>query len=542
MKSSNKFLNVKKEDSYLAKFTHGTIIFADNLFKKIAKPFTHGGWSALEEYADDDNVEAISFCSEVLPFYYKSELIHMGDVFNIRFGHACIFYKNDIYIYGGNQLSESFNSRLVKFNTETQIFSFVEERTPPQSRYYATLDLVHSSALSEQCLFLFGGKRGSYITNDTYMFNLSNNTWEHIKVQFSPPPVFGHVSFKYKNIIFIHGGSMGNLKMNNDIWCYFEEEKKWMKIMSKEEYYKKLVHKPSGRFFHSCSLCISNQGNDVRAFIFGGLNANNKCVQDIFWCYALSNGKWTPIENSLGKIPVARFGHSSTVLNDRWFLLCGGYNFCWYSKSELLDIHAYDINLNTWSSLNVYGTPLVTHHFYGKIIQMDGSGYFFIFGGLCNNEASRRIYKFAPLLASPYFKLLRDKIDEMERKVLHLEKNPLQLLNPSYGRDINEIKGTLSGISFTLARYIQLASDINEKIKISNILAQNNYSQLSHKFEQYNNHYDSLVKRIDQLDSTLSDSDFDVRGENENNLRKSSSSFTLSSEPSVDPAGTTNML
>ncbi|EDL45646.1 kelch domain-containing protein [Plasmodium vivax] len=537
MTSSNKFLNIKKEDSYLAKFTHDTIIFAENLFKIIAKPFTHGGSSALEEYADDGNVEAISFCSEVLPFYCKSELIHRGDIFNVRFGHSCIFYKNSIYIYGGNQLSESFNSKLIKFSTETQIFSLVEGQTPPQSRYYATLNLVYSSALSEHCLFLFGGKRGKYITNDTYLFNLSNNSWKHMKVQFSPPPVFGHVSFKYKNIIFIHGGNMGNLNVNNDIWCYFEEEKKWVKIMSKDEYYKKEVYKPSARFFHSCSVCISNQGNDVRAFIFGGLNANNKCAEDTFWCYSLGNGKWTPIENSLGKVPVERFGHSSTVLNDRWFLLCGGYNFCWYSKSELLDIHAYDINLNTWSSLNVYGTPLVTHHFYGKIIQVDESGYFFIFGGLRNNETSSKIYKFTPLLASPYFKLLRDKIDEMERKVLYLEKNPLQLLNPSYGRDINEIKGTLSGISFTLVRYIQLASDINEKIKISNELAQSNYPQLAEKFEQYNKQYDSLVNRIDLLDSTLSVSDLDVRGGNENNLRKSSSSFTLSSEVSGEGSG-----
>lgn len=137
----------------------------------------------------------------------------------------------------------------------------------------------------------------------------------------------------------------------------------------------------------------------------------------------------------------------------------------------------------------------------------------------------------------PLGRLLRDKIDEMERKVLYLEKNPLQLLNPSYGRDINEIKGTLSGISFTLVRYIQLASDINEKIKISNELAQSNYPQLAEKFEQYNKQYDSLVNRIDLLDSTLSVSDLDVRGGNENNLRKSSSSFTLSSEVSGEGSG-----
>ncbi|SBT35351.1 kelch domain-containing protein [Plasmodium ovale wallikeri] len=59
----------------------------------------------------DDNTESISFCSELLPFYCKSEVIHQGDVFNVRFGHSCIFYKNTIYIYGGNQHVETFNSK-----------------------------------------------------------------------------------------------------------------------------------------------------------------------------------------------------------------------------------------------------------------------------------------------------------------------------------------------------------------------------------------------------------------------------------------------
>ncbi|GAW81026.1 kelch domain-containing protein [Plasmodium gonderi] len=540
--SSNKFLNTKKEDSYFAKFTQDTIIFAENLFKIISKPFYNGNWGTLEEYQDDGNVESISFCSEVLPFYCKSELLHQGDVFNARFGHSCIFYKNNIYIYGGNQLSESLNTKLVKFSTVTQIFNLVEEKKPPQSRYYATLNLIYSSELKEQCLFLFGGKRGKYITNDTYMFNLNNNTWECIKVKFSPPPFFGHVSFKYNNIIFIHGGNMGNLNVNNDIWCYFEEEKKWVKIMSKDEYYNKNICKPSARFFHSCSLCISNQGNDVKAFIFGGLNGNNKCVEDIFWCYSLNTGKWQKIQNSFGKIPVERFGHSSTVLNDRWFLLCGGYNFCWYSKSELLDICAYDISLNTWSSLNVYGTPPVTLHFYGKIIQVDDSGYFFIFGGLRNNGVSSKIYKYTPLLPTPYFRILQEKINQAEDKVNNLEKNPIKHMNPSYGKDINEIKTTLSGISFTLVRYIQLTSDINEKIKISNELAKSCYSQLSEKFEQYNKQFAALENRFNQMDLLLSDSDHDMHtnileGDSNGNVfqKKSSSSFTLFSEDNSEP-------
>nr|SPJ13529.1 kelch protein,putative [Plasmodium sp. DRC-Itaito] len=301
---------------------------------------------------------------------------------------------------------------------------------------------------------------------------------------------------------------MGNLHLNSNMWSYFEEEKKWVKILSKDEYYNKGIYKPSGRFFHSCAVCISNQGNDVKAYIFGGLNNQNKCVEDLFWSYSLNNGKWSKIENSYGKIPVERYGHSSTVLNDRWFVLFGGYNFSWYSKTELLDIHAYDINLNTWASLNVYGMPLVTHHFYGNIIQVDNSGYFFVFGGLRNNEACSKIYKFIPLLSSPYFKILRDKLEEMGERMLHLENYPRRTLSPIYSKEIKEIKNSLSDISFTLVRYIQLTCDINEKIKISNELSKNNYTYLSEKMEHNSKHFDSLLNRVEQLNKGSFDYSF----------------------------------
>ncbi|SBS91218.1 kelch domain-containing protein [Plasmodium ovale curtisi] len=521
--TTNKFLTLKTEDLYISKLTHDTIIFGENLFKIISGTFTSNRSATLYEHTDD-NTESISFCSELLPFYCKSEVIHQGDVFNVRFGHSCIFYKNTIYIYGGNQHVETFNSKLIQFNTDTNVFKIVDANKSPQSRYYASLDLIYSTEQNEDCLFLFGGKRGKYITNDTFMYHINSNTWEHVKMQFSPPPLFGHVSFKYKNIIFIHGGNMGNLSVSSDIWSYFEEEKKWVKIMSKDEYYNKSAYKPSGRFFHSCSVCVSNQGNDVKAYIFGGLNDTNKCAEDLFWSYSLNNGKWKKIDNSFGKIPIQRYGYknkfcsrstrrttnhsyliTSTVLNDRWFLLCGGYNFSWHSRPQLLDLYAYDISLNTWSNLNVYGMTLVTHHFYGNLIQVDESGYFFIFGGLRNNEASCKIYKFTPLVVSPFFNVLKDKINEMKKSVHYLENNPRKSLNPTYSKDINEIKNSLSGISFTLVRYVQLINDLNEKIKISNELAKNNYSYLSEKLEHDNSYFDSLVKRIQQLDSPSSD-------------------------------------
>ncbi|SCM21118.1 conserved Plasmodium protein, unknown function [Plasmodium chabaudi adami] len=510
--TTNKFLTTKTENSYISKFTHNAIIFGENLLNTISNGFINN-YEPL--YNNQDNhIENISFCSEVLPFYCKSEIIHNENIFNSRFGHSCILHKNNVYIYGGNQYASNCNQNLIRFSIDTHIFKVLEEHNKPKLRYYATLDLIYSSEDKEECLFLFGGKAGKYITNTTFMYNINNKTWNKIDTKYSPPPVFGHVSFKYKNIIFIHGGNMGNLQINSDIWNYFDQEKRWVKIISKDEYYNQKVCKPSARFFHSCALCVSNQGNDINLYIFGGLNNKNKCVDDIFWSYSLNNGKWREIKNSFGKIPAQRFGHSSILLNSRWFLLFGGYNYSWHSRLDLLDICAYDINLNVWSTLNVYGLPLVSHHFYGHITQVDDSGYFFIFGGLRDNKPSCKVYKYTPLIITPDFKNLINKIDEINKKVNYLENNPICSISKTYVKEINEMQNYLKGISFTIARYIQLIDDLNDKIKISNKLSQNSYSYLSEKFENNIKYYDYLDRRIHELEKlssySLSDHDEDV--------------------------------
>ncbi|ETW48600.1 hypothetical protein PFMALIP_03315 [Plasmodium falciparum MaliPS096_E11] len=330
-----------------------TVIFGENLYKIVSKTLSSSSTDPLNQ-TSNENLDSISFCSELLPFYCKSEIIHQGDIFNVRFAN--------------------------------NLFKKLDEKNPPKPRYFAKLNLIYSTEKKEDCLFLYGGKRGSYITNDTYMYCIKDKTWEHIKVKFSPPPVFGHVSFKYKNIIFIHG-----------------------------------------------------------------------------------------------------------------------------------DIYAYDINLNTWSCLNVYGMLLVTHHFYGNIIQVDDSGYFFIFGGLRNNEASSKIYKFTPLLPSYYFKVLKNKIDDINNKVHYLENNPRRTMNPIFSKEIAEIRYSLSTISFTIVRYVQLINDINEKIKISNELVKRNYLSILEKMESNRKYYDELNNRIDVLDNSIMNKTSKTNQNNNNN-------------------------
>ncbi|KNC37757.1 kelch domain-containing protein [Plasmodium falciparum RAJ116] len=209
--TTNKFLLLKKEDSYLSKLTHETVIFGENLYKIVSKTLSSSSTDPLNQ-TSNENLDSISFCSELLPFYCKSEIIHQGDIFNVRFGHSCLIDKHIIYIYGGNQDIKSYNTKLIEFNLSNNLFKKLEEKNPPKPRYFAKLNLIYSTEKKEDCLFLYGGKRGSYITNDTYVYCIKDKTWEHIKVKFSPPPVFGHVSFKYKNIIFIHGGKYGGIQ------------------------------------------------------------------------------------------------------------------------------------------------------------------------------------------------------------------------------------------------------------------------------------------------------------------------------------------
>ncbi|ETW60620.1 hypothetical protein PFMC_03321 [Plasmodium falciparum CAMP/Malaysia] len=113
--TTNKFLLLKKEDSYLSKLTHETVIFGENLYKIVSKTLSSSSTDPLNQ-TSNENLDSISFCSELLPFYCKSEIIHQGDIFNVRFGHSCLIDKHIIYIYGGNQDIKSYNTKLIEFN------------------------------------------------------------------------------------------------------------------------------------------------------------------------------------------------------------------------------------------------------------------------------------------------------------------------------------------------------------------------------------------------------------------------------------------
>ncbi|VWU49537.1 kelch domain-containing protein, putative [Hepatocystis sp. ex Piliocolobus tephrosceles] len=496
--SNNDFLIDKTEYSYISELTYDTIIFGENLFKvlfnKTKEKITDVGNN------NPHNFVTISFCSDFLPFFCKSEVVHKQNLFKYRFGHSSILYKNSIYIFGGKQQVPTERVNFVKFDIDTYEFEALHNDKTPIGRYFFTLNLIHSSKHRANCFVLFGGKKNRYVTNDTYMYRIDKNSWEHLNPEISPPPLYGHVSFQYNNVILIHGGNIGQRNLSSNIWCYFEKENKWANIMSQDEYMKKPVEKPDGRFFHSCSLCVINQGLDVNVYFFGGLNKNNECVDDVFWLYSLNIGKWKQIKQSFGDVPSKRFGHSSIVIKDRWFLVYGGYSQSWYNKRELLDIHAYDIILNTWSKLKVYGMTLTTHHFYGGIVKVDESGYFITFGGLRDNAISSNVYKFTPLLITPYYQKLKNEIEEVNKKIQCMELMPRTQLSTTHIKEFDEIQEALNTATFTLSRYIQLIDDVNDKIRFSNDLAIYDNKTLSGKINKNYKYYESLIKRVEKLD------------------------------------------
>jgi len=78
--------------------------------------------------------------------------------------------------------------------------------------------------------------------------------------------------------------------------------------------------------------------------LFGGVTEYNEKLNDT-WKFNTESGEWTEVGIQQIDAPLARCGHSANVYNNRFMLIFGG---TYKSKHEMNDIHAFDLNSNSW--------------------------------------------------------------------------------------------------------------------------------------------------------------------------------------------------
>ncbi len=123
-----------------------------------------------------------------------------------RHSSCAIVFDGSMYVFGG--YDGVCKSDLHRFNFETNTWHEVKKTSNnlwPRERYRT------SAILYSEDMYIYGGHDGSKQLEDFWAFNIKTHKWRLIEIKPNLPSLRdSHVTFVYKDSIFIHGGSSAN--------------------------------------------------------------------------------------------------------------------------------------------------------------------------------------------------------------------------------------------------------------------------------------------------------------------------------------------
>ncbi|CRH03684.1 conserved Plasmodium protein, unknown function [Plasmodium relictum] len=139
-----------------------------------------------------------------------------------RAGHSCVYYKNNLYIFGGinyysfssNKINLNFCNNLYLYNIESnKCFEIIGKGNLPEKRYR------HSCVLINDYMFIIGGecKNSTLPKNDIFFYNFSNSVWSEIIInsKISSHSLYKTVWLENFGSIYMFGSSILRLTKKN---------------------------------------------------------------------------------------------------------------------------------------------------------------------------------------------------------------------------------------------------------------------------------------------------------------------------------------
>jgi hypothetical protein len=256
---------------------------------------------------------------------------------------ASIWGTETILLFGGARGSILFNDTWQYHFVENKWVELFPIEHPLKRNHFAM-----SSIYGTNKVLLFGGNQNitnpspEFHLNDTWIFDLINNTWINVTTNHNPGKQSQHaMSYIHgTDKVVMFGGSKNGT--NNETWIYDLSENTWTRKYPKNS--------PSERSL----LGMTSIYDDDKVLIFGGFWANNET-----WVYDLSENNWT--QKASG--PPARRVHAiATIWGIDKILLTGGESGAPY-WIDYNDTWIYDYSDNKWTEINTipYSNDLWAH-------------------------------------------------------------------------------------------------------------------------------------------------------------------------------------
>jgi hypothetical protein len=222
-----------------------------------------------------------------------------------------------LYVFGGRNDS-GFHAQLWRYGFSNGTWreeTFNETSTPPQERNGHTTDSIGSS------LILFGGWNGVTYTNELWIYQTIDRSWELINPAPGsprPPARNGHSSVVYGGEVYIFAGYKHEPPapqvFYNDFWSFNFLTRTWRQIVPSNGVV------PPIRFEHNAVIYGSHM------FVFGGTNSPDGSVYlSDFWRFSFETDTWEAVTAG-GAQPGPRQGYGVAVVGSRMFMFGGRAN------------------------------------------------------------------------------------------------------------------------------------------------------------------------------------------------------------------------
>ena len=279
----------------------------------------------------------------------------------IMLEHEISYIGDDKILLFGGLIAAGVSNQTWLYDKSDNNWTLLTPATQPSPRF------AHSMCyLGDDKVLLFGGYDWSVAFGDTWIFDLSDNTWTLKNPVSSPSPRyhFGMAAIGTDQVVAFSGDGAGA-----DTWVYDLSDNNWT--------LKSPLTNPAAQ----SSMAMTRIGTDEALLL--GHNGTNGTADDT-WIYNITHNSWIMI--STGTNPPARFEHTMASLNANGAFVFGGRDFI--GGGALGDTWIFDRLSDSWTMLSPstnpsarsnYGLTSISNNdviLYGGLCDCPGSGFF----------------------------------------------------------------------------------------------------------------------------------------------------------------------